>query len=190
MKAGYAIGDLGAALFGVIGVLAALVERARTGRVQYVTTSLFECRLAMHVNWATNYFATQERPHALGSAHPNLAPYQSDPASDGYFVVAVGNDGLWEKLCAALERPELATDPRFLRNRDRIEHRSELEEVLTATFATGTVQHWCRVLEDHGVPVSPIRHLDEIYSDPHTAAIGMVGAAAARGTHRRDPCGI
>ncbi len=114
-------------------------------------------------------------PARPGSAHPNLAPYQAYPANDGYFVVAVGNDGLWEKLCTALERPELATDVRFLRNRDRIEHRSELDEVLTAAFATGTVQHWCRVLEDHDVPVSPIRHLDEIYGDPHTAAIGMVG---------------
>ncbi|WP_374107751.1 CoA transferase [Rhodococcus sp. DMU2021] len=104
-------------------------------------------------------------------------PRSRDLACDG-FSVAGGeerNDGLREKLCVALGRPELATDARFLHHRDRIEHRSELDEVLTAAFATGTVQHWCRVLEDHGVPVSPIRHLDEIYSDPHTAAIGMVG---------------
>lgn len=175
MKAGYAMGDLGAALFGVIGVLAALVERNRTGRGQYVTTSLFECQLAMHVNWATNYFATRQRPRALGSAHPNLAPYQAYPARDGYFVVAVGNDTLWQHLCEALERPDLAADPRFLRNRNRIEHREALEEVLTEAFGSNTVEHWCRLLETHAVPVSPIRHLDEIYQDPHTAAIGMIG---------------
>ncbi|KAB2585680.1 formyl-CoA transferase, partial [Rhodococcus erythropolis] len=86
MKSGFALGDLGAALFGLVGVLAALVERGRTGRGQYVTTSLYECQLAMHVNWATSYFATGERPTALGSGHPNLAPYQAFPASDGYFV--------------------------------------------------------------------------------------------------------
>ncbi|PWQ83610.1 formyl-CoA transferase, partial [Stenotrophomonas maltophilia] len=71
MKSGFALGDLGAALFGLVGVLAALVERGRTGRGQYVTTSLYECQLAMHVNWATSYFATGERPTALGSGHPN-----------------------------------------------------------------------------------------------------------------------
>ena len=102
MKAGYAMGDLGAALFGTIGVLSALVERSRTGRGQYVTTSLFECQLAMHVNWATNYFADGQRPHGLGSAHPNLFPYQAFQAQDGFFVVAVGNDGLFDKLCAAI----------------------------------------------------------------------------------------
>lgn len=175
MKAGYAMGDLGAALFGTIGVLAALVERARTGRGQYVTTSLFECQLAMHVNWATNWFADGKRPHALGSAHPNLAPYQTFPAQDGHFVVAVGNDGLWDRLCTAIGRPDLAGRTEFLRNRDRVANRGLLEQELTGVFADGTVGHWVGVLEKHGVPVSPIRHLDEIYDDPHTEAIGMIG---------------
>ncbi|MBH0119050.1 CoA transferase [Rhodococcus sp. CX] len=175
MKSGYAMGDLGAALFGTIGVLAALVERARTGRGQYVTTSLFECQLAMHVNWATNWFADGKRPHALGSAHPNLAPYQAFPAQDGYFVVAVGNDGLWDRLCTAIGRPDLAERTEFYRNRDRVENRELLEKELTDAFADGTVEHWIAVLEQHGVPVSAIRHLDEIYDDPHTEAIGMIG---------------
>lgn len=175
MKAGYAMGDLGAALFGVIGVLAALVERARTGRGQYVTTSLYECQLAMHVNWATNYFATGKRPQPMGSAHPNLAPYQAYAATDGYFVVAVGNDRLWSSLCEALRRPELATDIRFLHNSNRVQNRRELEEVLTDAFSAGTVEHWFRVLTEHDVPVSPIKHLDEVYEAPQTDALGMVG---------------
>jgi crotonobetainyl-CoA:carnitine CoA-transferase CaiB-like acyl-CoA transferase len=178
MKAGYAMGDLGASLFGIIGVLAALVERTRTGRGQFVTTSLFESQLAMHVSWATNYFATRERPHAMGSAHPNLAPYQAYPASDGYFVVAVGNDAQWAALCGALDRPSLAADPRFLRNKDRVRGREELARVLSEAFGHNTVEHWCALLEERGVPVSPIRHLDEIYADPHTAAIGMIGTVA------------
>ena len=175
MKAGFAMGDLGAALFGLIGVLAALVERSRTGRGQYVTTSLFECQLALHVNWATNYFATGERPGALGSGHPNLAPYQAFPASDGYFVVAVGNDSQWGSLCSAIAREELTTDPRFVRNRDRVANRGDLERELSGAFASGTVEQWCDTLAAHAVPVSPIRHLDEIYADPHTAALGMIG---------------
>ncbi|HEY5857965.1 MAG TPA: CoA transferase [Aldersonia sp.] len=175
MKAGYAMGDLGAALFGIIGVLSALVERSRTGRGQYVTTSLFECQLALHVNWATNYFADGQRPHGLGSAHPNLAPYQAFQAQDGYFVVAVGNDGLFDKLCAAIGHQEMATRPEFYRNRDRVQNRELLERELNEAFSTGTVEHWCTTLKEHGVPVSPIKHLDEIYDDPHTEAIGMIG---------------
>jgi crotonobetainyl-CoA:carnitine CoA-transferase CaiB-like acyl-CoA transferase len=175
MKSGFALGDLGAALFGLVGVLAALVERGRTGRGQYVTTSLYECQLAMHVNWATSYFATGERPTALGSGHPNLAPYQAFPASDGYFVIAVGNDAMWASLCEAIGRSELVTDPRFAHNRDRVENRESLERELTSAFASQTVEHWCALLAQRAVPVSPIRHLDEIYSDPHTAALGMVG---------------
>ncbi len=178
MKAGYAMGDLGAGLFGVIGVLSALVERARTGRGQYVTTSLFECQLAMHVNWATNYFADGIRPHGLGSAHPNLAPYQAFPAIDGYFVIAVGNDALWDALCTAIGRPELAQCEEFWRNRDRVQNRERLAAILSEVFTAETVEHWVTLLKQHGVPVSPIRHLDEIYDDPHTEAIGMVGTVA------------
>jgi crotonobetainyl-CoA:carnitine CoA-transferase CaiB-like acyl-CoA transferase len=105
LKAGYAMGDLGAALFGTIGLLAALHERDRTGRGQYLTTSLYETQLAMHISWATAYFATRQRPHALGSAHPNLVPYQAYPASDGWFVIAAGNDSLWQRLCEGIDRP-------------------------------------------------------------------------------------
>lgn len=88
VKAGYAMGDLGAALFGTIGVVSALVERARTGHGQYLTTSLYESQLALHINWATSYFATGETPTRLGSGHPSLVPYQAYPASDGHFVIA------------------------------------------------------------------------------------------------------
>lgn len=175
MKAGFAMGDLGAALFGVIGVLSALVERARTGRGQYVTTSLYECQLALHVNWATNYFATGKRPEPMGSSHPNLAPYQAFPASDGYFVVAVGNDALWSSLCTVIARPELAADGRFARNCDRVENREDLEETLSTVFRTDTVAAWCDALAQHSVPASPIKHLDEVYQSPQTDALGMVG---------------
>ena len=174
LKAGFAMGDLGAALFGIIGILAALYERTRTGRGQYVTTSLYECQLALHVNWATSYFATRERPVAMGSAHLNLVPYQAFPAVDGHFVVAVGNDAQWRDLCGAIGRDDLGEDPRFVRNRNRVDNRDALEKELTSVFAGDTVEHWCSLLNSNSVPVSPIRHLDEIYAHPHTAALGMV----------------
>lgn len=173
-KAGYAMGDLGAALFGTAGVTAALVERERTGRGTYVTTSLYECQLALHINWATGYFATGERPHRLGSGHPSLVPYQAYPAADGHFVLAVGNDALFGTLCAALDHPEWANDPRFATNRDRVAHRTALNAKLEAEFVDREVSHWCGLLGPLGVPVTPIRSLDEVYGCPQTAALGMV----------------
>ncbi|MGV9343462.1 CaiB/BaiF CoA transferase family protein [Streptomyces spiralis] len=174
VKAGYAMGDLGAALFGIIGVTSALVERERTGRGQYVTTSLYESQLALHINWATGYFATRERPQRLGSGHPSLVPYQAYPAADGHFVIAVGNDALFRRLCEALGHPEWADDPRFATNRDRVTHRVALNAELEAALARDTVAHWCALLGSEGVPVTPIRALDEVYDCPQTAALGMV----------------
>ncbi|WP_413098584.1 CaiB/BaiF CoA transferase family protein [Streptomyces sp. Inha503] len=174
VKAGYAMGDLAAALFGLIGVSSALVERERTGRGQYVTTSLYESQLALHVNWATGYFATGERPGRLGSGHPSLVPYQAYPAADGHFVIAVGNDALFRRLCAALRQPQWADDPRFVTNRDRVANRAALNAKLQAVLVDDTVAHWCALLGNAGVPVTPIRHLDEVYDCPQTEALGMV----------------
>ncbi|AGP61157.1 CaiB/BaiF CoA transferase family protein [Streptomyces rapamycinicus] len=174
VKAGYAMGDLAAALFGLIGVSSALVERERTGRGQYVTTSLYESQLALHINWATGYFATGERPERLGSGHPSLVPYQAYPAADGHFVIAVGNDALFRRLCAALRRPQWADDPRFVTNRDRVANRAALNAQLQAVLVDDTVAHWCALLGSEGIPVTPIRHLDEVYDCPQTEALGMV----------------
>ncbi|MET8470994.1 CoA transferase [Streptomyces sp. NPDC006422] len=174
VKAGYAMGDLGAALFGLIGVNAALVERERTGRGQYVTTSLYESQLALHINWATGYFATGERPGRLGSGHPSLVPYQAYRAADGHFVIAVGNDALFRRLVTALGHPEWAEDERFATNRDRVTHRTTLNTKLEAVLVDEPVAHWVALLKPLGVPVTPIRTLDEVYACPQTAALGMV----------------
>lgn len=174
MKAGYAMGDLGAALFGMIGVCSALVARARTARGEYVTTSLYESQLALHINWATGYFATGVDPTPLGSGHPNLVPYQAYPAQDGHLVIAVGNDALWRRLCAAIERPDLAQDPAFASNAARVEHRGAVNAHLERALAGGTVEHWCTVLGAAGIPVSPIRTLAQVYTSEQTRALGMV----------------
>ncbi|MDF3289740.1 CaiB/BaiF CoA transferase family protein [Streptomyces silvisoli] len=174
VKAGYAMGDLGAALFGTIGIVSALVERARTGVGQYLTTSLYESQLALHINWATSYFATGDTPQRLGSGHPSLVPYQAYPASDGHFVIAVGNDALWRRLCDLIGRPDLAADPRFHTNRDRVAHRTELNPELETALRADTVENWCAVLKAGGIPVTPIRSLDEVYGSEQTAALGMV----------------
>lgn len=174
LKAGYAMGDLAAALFGTIGLLSALVERERTGRGQYVTTSLYESQLALHINWATGMFATGEVPHRLGSGHPNLVPYQAYPTKDGHLVVAVGNDDLWQRLCAVLDRPDLAADPRFGTNSGRVQHRAELTPELERTLAGATTEHWAEQLRSAGVPAAPIRDLGEVYDSPQTEALDIV----------------
>ncbi|MFD7891572.1 CaiB/BaiF CoA transferase family protein, partial [Streptomyces albidoflavus] len=174
VKAGYAIGDLGAALFGLAGVTAALVERARTGKGQYLTTSLYESQLALHVNWATAHFATGERPTRLGSGHPSLVPYQAYATADGHLVVAVGNDALFRSLVAALGLPALADDPRFTTNSARVTHRDALNAHLEPLLATRPTAHWSALLQEAGVPAAPVRHLDEVYASPQTEALGMV----------------
>jgi crotonobetainyl-CoA:carnitine CoA-transferase CaiB-like acyl-CoA transferase len=175
LKAGFAMADLSAALFGIIGVTSALVERARTGRGQYVTTSLYESQLALHVSWATAYFATRERPQRLGSGHPNLVPYQAYPAADGDFVIAVGNQSLWERLCQVIGRDDLLEDVRFTTNADRVTNREALNAELEATLAKESVNHWCTLLGEAQVPVTPIRSLDEIYAAEQTHVLGMIG---------------
>ncbi|MCL6452629.1 MAG: CoA transferase [Alicyclobacillus sp.] len=175
VKAGFAMADLGAAMFGLTGILAALFHRERTGEGQYLTTSLYETQLAFHINWAGNYFATGETPRAMGSAHPNLAPYQAYRAADGHLVIACGNDALWQRLCDAFGRPEWKSDPRYVTNAARVQHRLELEHDLEAQLSTQPVAHWVAALEDVGVPAGPILNLADIYGGhPQTEALGMV----------------
>ncbi|MBF4136803.1 MULTISPECIES: CaiB/BaiF CoA-transferase family protein [Streptomyces] len=174
VKSGYAIGDLGAALFGLVGVTAALVERARTGKGQYLTTPLYEAQLALHVNWATAHLATGERPARLGSGHPSLVPYQAYATADGHLVVAVGNDALFRSLVAALGLPALADEPRFTTNSARVTHRDALNAHLEPLLATRPTAHWSALLQEAGVPAAAVRHLDEVYASPQTEALGMV----------------
>ncbi|WP_028935740.1 CaiB/BaiF CoA transferase family protein [Pseudonocardia spinosispora] len=175
VKAGFAFGDLGAAMWGLSGVLAALVERGRTGRGRYVSTSLYESQLAFHGSFATGYFATGQNPPRLGSGHPSLVPYQAYPTADGHLVVAVGNDAQWGSLCRALGRSDLADDPRYATNAGRVGHREEVNRQLSGEIRTRPTAHWLGLLKPEGVPVAPVRTLEEVYVCPQTEALGMIG---------------
>lgn len=174
VKAGFAFGDLGAAMWGLSGILAALVERERTGRGGYVATSLYESQLAFHASFATGYFATGQNPPRLGSGHPSLVPYQAYPTADGHLVVAVGNDTQWRSLCAALGRADLAAEPRYATNADRVARREEINRELIAELQRETNTHWLPLLKEHAVPVAPVRTLAEVYDCPQTAALAMI----------------
>lgn len=130
IKVGIAIADIFAGMFASIGILAALNERLTTGLGQRIDISLLDGQVSLLSHQAAYYFATGKNPERLGSSHPTIAPYQAYKASDGYFVLAVGNDSLWRKFCSSIGQPSLAIDPRFVTNPDRVRNKVELANVL------------------------------------------------------------
>lgn len=166
--------DMGAGMWSVIGILAALQERGRTGKGGIVDTSLYETGLAYMSILFAAYLANGEIPARHGSGVDMIVPYQAFAAADGYMMVAAGNDNLFRRLCAALERPGLAEDPRFCGNKDRVVHRRELIPILADIFATRTRTEWAALLEAAGIPNGPINTLDQVVADPQTTALGMI----------------
>ena len=155
VRAGVAIVDILAALYGLSGVLAALRDRDASGRGRRVEISMVDAGTSFLSYAAQSWLADGRQPARLGSAHPNLAPYQAFRAADGWFVVGVGSEPLWRRFCAALERPELADDPRFRTNEDRVRHRAELDALLAGVFAGHPASHWDRAMREHRVPAGP-----------------------------------
>lgn len=173
MKVGVALVDVMSGLYSVIGILAALAHRDRTGAGQHVDVALLDVSIAALVNQAMNYFATGRSPQRLGNAHPNIVPYQDFPTADGYIVIAVGNDGQFVRLCEAMGRPELAREPRFANNAARVGNRGTLIELLSAASVKQTTDAWIEILEAAGVPCGPINALDAVFSDRHVRERGL-----------------
>jgi crotonobetainyl-CoA:carnitine CoA-transferase CaiB-like acyl-CoA transferase len=174
VRAGVAIADIGAGMWAAIGILAALRAREATGRGQYVDVSLVDGQIAWLTYVASNYFATGELPRRLGSAHPNIVPYQAMPAADGFIMLAVGNDDLWRRFCAAIDWPELADDPRYATNPDRVGNRDRLLPQLEARLRTRGMSDWLERFRRAGVPAGPIHDMARIESDPQVQAREMV----------------
>jgi formyl-CoA transferase len=175
VKSGIPIADLGAGLFTAVGVLAAWTSRQRTGQGQYVETSLFEAALALSVWESTEFWATGKPPQPLGSAHRMSAPYQALATRDGYVTVGANNERLWQRLCRALDAPDLVDDPRFARNDDRMAHRAELVTELERRLAAEDTATWVERLLAAGVPAGPIQDYQQVLEeDPHVKARGLV----------------
>src|ERR671928_1361099 len=153
--------DMGAAMWSVIGILAALQERQRTGKGGIVDTSLLETGLAWMSIMLPIHLATGVLPERHGSGVDMIVPYQAFAASDGYMMVAAGNDNLFRRLCAALDRPGLAEDARFRSNGDRVVHRKELVAILSEIFAARPRAEWAKLLEAAGIPNGPIHTLHQ-----------------------------
>jgi crotonobetainyl-CoA:carnitine CoA-transferase CaiB-like acyl-CoA transferase len=174
VKCGVPIGDLSAGLFCAFAILTAYVARARTGRGQRIDTSLFEGALALSIWETAELWATGRVPEPMGSAHRLTAPYQALRTRDGHVTVAGNNQRLWRALCAAIDRDDLADDPRFATNDDRMANRPALVAELEARLRSRDTSDWVRVLQEAGVPVGPINDYREVFEDPHTHAREMM----------------
>ena len=174
VRVGVSSADLVAGMWATIGILAALHEKQRTGLGQWVDISLLDGSVSWLTYVASGFFASGATPKRYGSAHPTIAPYQAFEASDGFVMVAVGNDALWRKFTDALERDDLAADARFATNPSRVMHRDILIPLIEAEMLVRTVDEWVRALDAVGVPVGPIQTVNEALSDPQVIARGMI----------------
>ena len=173
-RVGTSMGDITAGLFTAIGVLAALVERARTGLGRHVDVAMLDCQVATLENAIARYVATGEVPGPLGSRHPSITPFQAFRTRDGHVVVAVGNEALFAAFAAALGRPELASDPRYRSNDERTRNVDALVAELEPAFARRTSAEWLAAFEAAGIPCGPLNDVAAVLADPQVRARNMV----------------
>jgi len=173
MKVGVAVVDLFTGLYASNAILAALWHARATGEGQHVDIALFDVQAAMLANQATNWFVSGTAPTRMGNAHPNLAPYQPFPCSDGMVVIAVGNDGQFRALAKALGVEPIGADPRFATNALRVQHRAELSPTLSALTAGFTMKGLMAALEAAGVPCGPVNTVDQVFEEPQAIHRGL-----------------
>jgi glutaryl-CoA transferase len=185
VKAGVALLDVITGLQTAVGILAALHDRERTGRGRHVTVSLFDASVAAMLNQAANHLLGGVVAGPMGTAHPNICPYQAFHASDRPFILAAGNDRLFRRTCEVVGHPDWADDQRFVTNEERVRHRDELIPLLEQAFAAKPASEWIEALEAASVPCAPIRAMDEVFAAPEGAALVESVTDPARGTTLR-----
>lgn len=169
VRSGYAVADINAGLFAVIGILMALEYRHRTGRGQYVDVSMFDSMISAMSSNYMSYLGAGRAPKPMGTAFPTVVPYRVYPASDRVFSIAVGSEKLWAGFCEAIGHSELAANPNYATNALRIENRQALERQLDEIFRTRTAEEWTAVLRAAGIPCSLILDFDEVVQHPQAA---------------------
>jgi len=172
-KVGVAVVDLMTGMYAVSAILAALHHRDRSGEGQYIDLALLDTQVAWLANQGMNYLLSGEAPTRQGTAHPNIVPYQALPTSDGFLMLAVGNDRQFAACCRVLGQAELAEDARFATNRQRVKHRQQLIPLLEKLFRRKTTAEWRRLLDAEQVPCGPINSIDQVFQDPQVLARGM-----------------
>lgn len=172
-KIGVAFADIFTGLYSTIAIQAALIEREKSGLGQHIDMALFDSMVGVLGNQALNYLSTGKAPKRMGNNHPNIAPYQTIPTSDGYIIIAVGNDGQFKALLTILGLDDLKDDARFLTNAQRVENRIVLTQILEEKTKTFTKSSLLDELEAGSVPGGPINNLDDVFKDPQVLAREM-----------------
>jgi len=185
-RTGVPVADIFTGVYSAVGILAALAERARTGRGCLVDTALVDSQVGVLANQALNFLVSGKVPKRIGNAHPNIVPYQVFPVADGHIIIATGNDNQFAKLCAVLGAPDIPKEPRYLVNSDRLQHRDELVARLSELTGRWSRADLLAKLEAVQVPAGPINPLDQVFTDPQVVHRGMridpPSAAAKAGT--------
>jgi len=172
-KIGLAISDLFAGMYATTAINAALVHRERSGEGQYIDLALLDCTVSMLSMLASSFFITGISPTRMGTAHPHVVPHQLFETAEGPLVVAVGNDGQFARLCAALAMPELSRDPRFARNSGRSVNRAALIPLLAAELKKKSAHQWLAEFARAGVPAGPVNSLAQVFDDPQVRHRGL-----------------
>jgi crotonobetainyl-CoA:carnitine CoA-transferase CaiB-like acyl-CoA transferase len=173
-KIGVAAADLMTGMYALSGILAALHARSASGQGQHIDIALLDTQVAWLANQGMNYLVGGQAPTRLGTAHPNIVPYQVFAAADGHLMLAVGNDSQFAKFCAVAGQPSLATDVRFASNASRVEHRAALVAIVAALIHARPLDEWLERLSAVGVPCGPINTLDRVFADPQVQHRGVV----------------
>ncbi len=174
MRVGTAIGDLTSGMWTAIGVLAAVVQRRSTGLGQHVETSLLASLLGLLSVQGQRYLSLQDVPEPCGNTHPVIAPYGTFETADGPLNLAPATQSMWLKLCSVLAIDELASDPRFLTNADRMKNRHDLKALLEVSLKRKTRMEWTPIMIEHGIPAGPINTLKDVFNDPQVLACKLV----------------
>jgi len=172
-RAGVPVADIFTGIYSVVGILAALIERGRTGRGCQVDTALVDSQVGVLANQALNYLVAGKVPKRIGNAHPNIVPYQVFPVADGHIIIATGNDSQFAKLCGVLGEPDISGEPNYRANSDRLQHREELIARLSALTRRWRGADLLAKLESVQVPAGPINPLDQVFADPQVVHRGM-----------------
>ncbi len=172
-KHGMAITDIFTGIYATTAILAAIHQRQTTGKGQQIDMALLDCAVAITGNQGMNYLTTGKAPTRLGNAHPNLTPYEVFETSDGHIIIATGNDGQYQRLCKLLGLVDMAHDPDYVRNADRVANRPAMIARLSAATRLRTRDELLQTCEQNNVPAGPINSMDDVFSDPQVVARGM-----------------
>ena len=173
-RVGMSIGDIGAGLYTAVAVNAALVHRLKTGESTKIDIAMFDCQLALLENAIMRYTVEGEVPGPLGARHPTITPFQAFKTADGAIIIAAGNDSLFIKMCEALGRNDLATDPNHKSNALRQKHHKKLEFEIESVLKHKSTAHWIEVVSKAGVPCGPINNVAQAIAHPQVAARNML----------------